>query len=128
MFFWENVRKQVFPHPFANLKTFSILTFFIFFLDPNHLHKLLGGFCGPDFRFLSHMAGKSIFWCVKSLKNAVLGKSKGNPYLDWIKSWTYVQNFFDFLTSKNAFSAKVPITKVVQNDEIYKKDYGVKNI
>ena len=38
------------------------------------------------------------------------------------------QKYFDFLTSKIAFSSKVPILKVVQNVEIYKKDYGVKNI
>jgi len=50
-----------------------------------------------------------------------VGKSKGNPYKKltlWFKIRTFTKHFFDFLTSRNVFSAKVPILKVVQNDRI----------
>jgi len=36
------------------------------------------------------------------------------------KCRTFYQKFFDFLTSRNAFWAKVPMGKVVQNDSFYR--------
>ena len=38
----------------------------------------------------------------------------------WVKFGTLSKNFFDFLTTKNTFSRKVPIIKVVRNGLNYK--------
>ena len=50
-------------------------------------------------------------------------KSKGFPsqmFSLWVKFGTLSKNFFDFLTTKNTFSRKVPIIKVVRNGLNYK--------
>ena len=78
---------------------------------------------GAFFRFRALEARKSIFLCQKWLKSAFLTKSKGFPsqmFSLWVKFGTLSKNFFDFLTTKNKFSRKIPIIKVVRNGLNYK--------
>ena len=117
--FWENVRK------WSKICFFSLNKFFIFhflrlFLDRNQVYKVLGCLPCPFFRFFALLCRK-IHFLLSNL--AIFAKPKEILTKSTVcgrKCRTFYQKFFDFLTSRNAFWAKVPMRKVVQNDSFYR--------
>ena len=88
-------------------------------MDRNQVYKVLGCLPCPFFRFFALLCRK-IDFLLSNL--AFFAKPKEILTKSMVCGWkcrTFYQKFFDFLTSRNAFWAKVPIGKVVQNDLFY---------
>ena len=118
--FLENVR--ILPKMGQSVRpnAFLFWIFFLFIFISNHLNKLLGRLASFFFWFVALLCRKIHFLlsdlAIFAKPKEILTKSTvcGRKYR------TFYQKFFDFLTSRNAFWAKVPMRKVVQNDSFYR--------
>ena len=122
--FGENVRNLSNMCPFLLRTSFLFHFFFVFFLHLTYVNINLGRQAGPFFRFLASYGRKMDFFGLHTTeKSHFIPKVKEILSKSLICGWnsrTRYQNFFDFLVGRSAFWAKVPITKVVQNDPFYR--------